>query len=114
MSALAILTPEVVRTETADGFVLEARTPLPNGVATIPDWLDHWATVAPERTFLAERDESIHSLQTALEARSNALRKAPHEDPDCAALDRMPLCPRIAAGLWPAAPASGAGDGHAH
>ncbi|HEX7666710.1 MAG TPA: AMP-binding protein, partial [Polyangiaceae bacterium] len=58
MSALAILTPEVVRTETADGFVLEARTPLPNGVATIPDWLDHWATVAPERTFLAERDES--------------------------------------------------------
>lgn len=56
MTALALLTPDIVRTEATDGFVLEARTPLPEGAAAVPDWLDHWASIAPTRTFLAERD----------------------------------------------------------
>jgi feruloyl-CoA synthase len=49
--------PEVIVERRADGVML-ARSPHPLGsyphAAT--DWLDHWATVAPERVFLAERE----------------------------------------------------------
>ncbi len=57
---LAFGPPEVVVERRPDGVML-ARSPHPLGsyprVAT--DWLDHWAKVAPERVFLAERGREI-------------------------------------------------------
>jgi feruloyl-CoA synthase len=51
--------PEVIVEPRPDGVLL-ARSPHPLGsyprVAT--DWLDHWAKVAPERVFLAERERA--------------------------------------------------------
>ena len=56
---LAFGPPEVVVERRPDGVML-ARSPHPLGsyprVAT--DWLDHWAKVAPERVFLAERERT--------------------------------------------------------
>jgi feruloyl-CoA synthase len=49
--------PEVIVERRPDGAIL-ARSPYPVGAypRAVTDWLDHWATVAPERVFLAERD----------------------------------------------------------
>ena len=33
-----------------------------------------------------------------------------HENPDCAALERLPVCPELARRLWPGAPTQAAGD----
>jgi feruloyl-CoA synthase len=49
--------PEVTVEHRADGVML-ARSPHPLGSypRAATDWLDHWAKVAPERVFLAERE----------------------------------------------------------
>ena len=49
--------PEVIVERRADGVML-ARSPHPLGphARAATDWLDHWAKVAPERVFLAERE----------------------------------------------------------
>ena len=51
--------PEVIVERRADGVML-ARSPHPLGphARAATDWLDHWAKVAPERVFLAERERS--------------------------------------------------------
>ncbi|HEY1780467.1 MAG TPA: feruloyl-CoA synthase [Roseiarcus sp.] len=51
--------PEVIVERRADGVML-ARSPHPLSphARAATDWLDHWAAVAPERVFLAERDGS--------------------------------------------------------
>ena len=65
--------PEVVVERRPDGVML-ARSPHPLGsyprVAT--DWLDHWAKVAPERVFLAERGRESWRKVTYAEARAAA------------------------------------------
>ena len=70
---LAFGPPEVVVERRPDGVML-ARSPHPLGsyprVAT--DWLDHWAKVAPERVFLAERGRESWRKVTYAEARAAA------------------------------------------
>ena len=39
------------------------------------DWLDHWASVAPDRVFLAERRDAAWRRVTYAEARDNAARR---------------------------------------
>ena len=55
--------PEVIVERRADGVML-ARSPHPLGphARAATDWLDHWAKVAPERVFLAERSRANGSL----------------------------------------------------
>jgi feruloyl-CoA synthase len=54
---LAFGPPEVIVERRPDGAIL-ARSPHPLGAyaRAATDWLDHWAAVAPERVFLAERE----------------------------------------------------------
>ena len=54
---LAFGPPEVIVERRGDGAIL-ARSPHPLGAyaRAATDWLDHWAAVAPERVFLAERE----------------------------------------------------------
>jgi len=70
---LAFGPPEVVVERRPDGVML-ARSPHPLGsyprVAT--DWLDHWAKVAPERVFIAERGRESWRKVTYAEARAAA------------------------------------------
>ena len=51
--------PEVIIERRPDGVML-ARSP--HALGSYPraatDWLDHWANVAPERVFLAERERA--------------------------------------------------------
>ncbi len=56
---LAFGPPEVVVERRPDGVML-ARSPHPLGSypRAATDWLDHWAKVAPERVFLAERERA--------------------------------------------------------
>src|SRR5271169_3433274 len=56
---LAFGPPEVVVERRPDGVML-ARSPHPLGSypGAATDWLDHWAKVAPERVFLAERERA--------------------------------------------------------
>ena len=69
--------PEVIVERRADGVML-ARSPHPLGphARAATDWLDHWAKVAPERVFLAERERmgggQAWSKLTYAEARSAA------------------------------------------
>jgi feruloyl-CoA synthase len=51
--------PEVIVERRPDGVIL-ARSPHPLGAyaRAATDWLDHWAAVAPERVFLAERERA--------------------------------------------------------
>jgi feruloyl-CoA synthase len=53
--------PEVIVERRPEGVML-ARSPHPLGSypRAATDWLDHWATVAPERVFLAERQGEKH------------------------------------------------------
>jgi feruloyl-CoA synthase len=53
--------PEVIVERLPDGIIL-ARSPHPLGAypGAATDWLDHWAAVAPERVFLAERQSEKH------------------------------------------------------
>lgn len=53
---LGLAIPDIERIDLADGsFVLRSRTPLKPYARCIGEWLEHWAAVAPERIFLAER-----------------------------------------------------------
>ena len=49
--------PDVIVERRPDGALL-ARSPHPLGAypRAVTDWLDHWAGVAPDRVFLAERE----------------------------------------------------------
>jgi feruloyl-CoA synthase len=70
--------PEVTVERRADGAML-ARSPHPLGPypRAATDWLDHWAAVAPERVFLAERQGERHwRLVTYGAAREYARRIA--------------------------------------
>ena len=72
---LAFGPPGVMVERRPDGVML-ARSPHPLGSypRAATDWLDHWATVAPERVFLAERERSGESRRkvTYAEARAAA------------------------------------------
>jgi feruloyl-CoA synthase len=67
--------PEVIVEHRPDGVIL-ARSPYPVGAypRAATDWLDHWAAVAPERVFLAERDRGGEAWRklTYAEARAAA------------------------------------------
>jgi feruloyl-CoA synthase len=70
---LAFGPPEVVVERRPDGVLL-ARSPHPLGSypRAATDWLDHWAKVAPERVFLAERARESWRKVTYAEARAAA------------------------------------------
>jgi feruloyl-CoA synthase len=54
--AVRIASSDAVVRRGADGAVyMQATAPLGPYATRITDWLDHWALVAPDRTFLAER-----------------------------------------------------------
>ena len=65
--------PEVIVERRSDGAML-ARSPHPLGSypRAVTDWLDHWASVAPERVFLAERAGGSWRKVTYAEARAAA------------------------------------------
>ncbi|NOJ41942.1 feruloyl-CoA synthase [Bradyrhizobium australiense] len=49
-------TPAIVADRRADGSILvRSTTPLQPSARCIGDWLEHWARLAPDRTFLADR-----------------------------------------------------------
>ena len=51
--------PRLIREERADGSVLlRSADPLRDSVRAVGDWLEHWATVDPQRSFMAQRDSS--------------------------------------------------------
>src|SRR5579863_7969108 len=70
---LAFGPPEVVVERRPDGVML-ARSPHPLGSypRVVTDWLDHWAKVAPERVFLAERGREGWRKLTYAQARDAA------------------------------------------
>lgn len=49
---------------------------------------------------LLERDAAYSKLAAAVRQRQDAERKAAHENPECADLVRMPLCPAVAERLF--------------
>jgi feruloyl-CoA synthase len=65
--------PEVIVERRPDGALL-ARSPHPLGAypRAVTDWLDHWAGVAPDRVFLAEREGEAWRKLTFAEARRMA------------------------------------------
>jgi feruloyl-CoA synthase len=69
--------PDVVVERRPDG-ALVARSPRPLGSypRAVTDWLDHWASVAPDRVFLAEREGEAWRKLTYAEAREAARRIA--------------------------------------
>jgi feruloyl-CoA synthase len=62
--------PEVIVERRPDGALM-ARSPHPLGSypRAVTDWLDHWANVAPDRVFLAEREGEAWRKVTYAEAR---------------------------------------------
>ncbi|WP_335582889.1 MULTISPECIES: feruloyl-CoA synthase [unclassified Cupriavidus] len=53
---VALARPRILREDRADGsFVLRSAEPLQPYDRCIGDWLEHWARVAPDQPFLAER-----------------------------------------------------------
>ncbi len=69
--------PEVIVERQADGVML-ARSPHPLGphARAATDWLDHWAKVAPERVFLAERERSGKGWRTVPYGAARAAARA--------------------------------------
>ena len=70
--------PDVIVERRPDGAML-VRSPHPLGSypRAVTDWLDHWASVAPDRVFLAEREgETWRKLTYAAGARGRAQRRA--------------------------------------
>ena len=63
----------------------------------------HEEAMALATLVLDARAEQIEQLLAEAETRTRTIQKAAREDPACAALDRLALCPAIARGLWPAA-----------
>jgi predicted negative regulator of RcsB-dependent stress response len=63
---------------------------------------------------LAARDAEIKRLTDAAKARTTSIRNTAHDDPDCAPLARLAVCPAVAGQLWPAAAEGAAADRHAH
>ena len=72
---LALGPPEVIVERRADGVML-ARSPHPLGAypRAATDWLDHWAKVAPERVFLAERQGERHWRMVTYDAARHMAR----------------------------------------
>ncbi len=50
---------------------------------------------------IESRDHEIAALKREETARTDRLRKAGHEDPECTALAAMPVCTAVARELWP-------------
>ena len=75
---LAFGPPEVIVERRADGVML-ARSPHPLGAypRAATDWLDHWAKVAPERVFLAERQGERHWRKVTYDAARAGARTSP-------------------------------------
>ena len=69
--------PHVTVERRADGSVI-VRSPEPLGPypRSMTDWLDHWARAAPDRVFLAERQDGAWRRMTYAEARDLARRVA--------------------------------------
>jgi len=65
--------PDVIVERRPDGALM-ARSPHPLGSypRAVTDWLDHWAGVAPDRVFLAEREGEAWRKLTYAEARAAA------------------------------------------
>jgi feruloyl-CoA synthase len=74
---LAFGPPEVIVERRPDG-VMVARSPHPLGSypRAATDWLDHWASVAPERVFLAERQRGGESWRKATYAEARAAARS--------------------------------------
>jgi feruloyl-CoA synthase len=68
--------PQVVVERRPDGVIL-ARSPHPLGAypGAATDWLDHWAAVAPERVFLAERERAGESWRKLTYAEARAVAR---------------------------------------
>lgn len=61
------------------------------------------------RAALDQRDDAQRALAKLTQQRIRAVENLAHEDPDCRALDRMPLCPAIAHRLFRQGTAADAG-----
>jgi feruloyl-CoA synthase len=74
---LAFGPPEVIVERRPDGAML-ARSPHPLGSypRAATDWLDHWAKVAPERVFLAERERAGGSWRKVTYAEARAASRS--------------------------------------
>ena len=74
---LAFGPPEVAVERRPDGVML-ARSPYPLGSypRAATDWLDHWASVAPDRVFLAERERGSGSWRKATYAEARAAARS--------------------------------------
>jgi feruloyl-CoA synthase len=55
---LELLAPQVARSASRDGFILDALHPLPEPARCVSVWLARWSKERPNSTFLAERDPS--------------------------------------------------------
>ncbi len=69
--------PEVIVERRSDGIIL-ARSPHPLGAypRAATDWLDHWAAVAPERVFLAERERGSEAWRKLTYAQARAAARS--------------------------------------
>jgi predicted negative regulator of RcsB-dependent stress response len=64
----------------------------------------HEKALADAESAMDVRDQEIERLSTIAVARATTLRKASHDDADCAQLADLALCPAVADQLWPMAP----------
>lgn len=64
---------------------------------------DHAAALAKAQAALGLRDNQLSAAKRALQDQLQTLQTEAGHDPDCTTLADLPVCPRVAAGLWPAA-----------
>lgn len=67
----------------------------------------HAQAIAAAEKALDARDGEIATLLNEAASRAAAIRKSVHDDVDCQALDRIPVCAAVAGRLWPAAQQAG-------
>ena len=70
-------TPAIVTDRRADGsIIVKSTTPLKPAARCVGDWLEHWARVAPDRIYLAERTSDRRAMddgELCRSAEANAL-----------------------------------------
>lgn len=108
---------EALSAANANGAVCEsALTSKGDAVKEIQRQLDdlrgrHARALKDSERTLAERDAEIAVLTATANEKTTIIRKAAHDDAECASLARLPVCAAIARELWPS---STAADRHAN
>jgi len=72
------------------------------------------ALVAQAERSIADRPAAVEQTQTRARERTESIARARHEDPACAALADLPICPAVARQLWPPQKQAGAGRDAPH